>query len=144
MAREFDPHKLSNPSVFLLSMIIFLIITGFLASILYLQIFEAFQTNPGLNGVILGVLVVGILLSLIQVMRLIPEVRWVNGFRLGNPDLETNRGPVLLAPMKELLGQTGQDMSICPSNSFIGANKRIAWADRAGHVDLCDLYAVYP
>jgi len=112
VAREFDPHKLSNPSVFLLSMIIFLIITGFLASILYLQIFEAFQTNPGLNGLILGVLVVGILLSLIQVMRLIPEVRWVNGFRLGNPDLETNRGPVLLAPMKELLGQTGQDMSI--------------------------------
>lgn len=112
MAREFDPHKLSNPAVFLLSMIIFLIITGFLASILYRQIFEAFQTNPGLNGLILGVLVVGILLSLIQVFRLIPEVKWVNSFRLGNPDLETSRGPVLLAPMKALLGQTSQDMTI--------------------------------
>ena len=112
MARQYDPHKLSNPSVFLLSMVLFLIITGFLASILYRQILEAFQTNPGLNGLILGVLVVGILLSLIQVVRLIPEVRWVNSFRLGNPDLETSRGPVMLAPMKALLGQAGQEMTI--------------------------------
>ena len=112
MARQYDPHKLSNPGVFLLSMILFLIITGFLASVLYRQILEAFQTNPGLNGLILGVLVVGILLSLIQVIRLIPEVRWVNSFRLGNPDLETNRGPTMLAPMKALLGQAGQDMII--------------------------------
>ncbi|MEM7289024.1 MAG: MotA/TolQ/ExbB proton channel family protein [Pseudomonadota bacterium] len=93
-------------------MIIFLIITGFLVSVLYRQIMEAFQTNPGLNGLILGVLIVGILLSLIQVFRLMPEVNWVNSFRLGNPDLETSRGPVLLAPMKALLGQAGQDMSI--------------------------------
>jgi hypothetical protein len=112
VAREFDPHKLSNPGVFLFSMIIFLIITGFLASILYRQIFEAFQTNPGLNGLILGVLVVGILLSLIQVFRLMPEVNWVNSFRLGDPDLEVARDPVLLAPMKALLGQTRQDMTI--------------------------------
>ncbi len=112
MAREYDPHKLSNPSVFLLSMVIFLIITGFLAAILYRQILQAFQTNPGLNGLILGVLVVGVLLALIQVVRLIPEVNWVNSFRVGNPDLDSAREPVLLAPMKALLGQTGQDMTI--------------------------------
>ncbi len=112
MAREFDPHKLSNPGVFLLSMVIFLIITGFLASVLYRQILTAFQTNPGLNGLILGVLAVGILLSLVQVIRLIPEVKWVNTFRLGNPDLDGARPPVLLAPMRALLGEAGQDMSI--------------------------------
>lgn len=116
MAREYDPHKLSNPSVFLLSMVIFLIIAGFLAAILYRQILEAFQTNPGLNGLILGVLVVGVLLSLIQVVRLMPEVSWVNSFRVGNPDLESAREPVLLAPMKALLGQTGQDMTISTSS----------------------------
>ena len=112
MAREYDPHKLSSQSVFLLSMIIFLIITGFLASILYRQILSAFYTNPGLNGLILGVLVVGILLSLLQVTRLIPEVRWVNSFRLGTAELEVSRDPVLLAPMKALLGQNGHEMSI--------------------------------
>jgi len=112
VAREFDPHKLSNPSLFLVSMVIFLIITGFLAAILYRQILSAFETNPGLNGLILGVLVVGILLSLIQVIRLIPEVRWVNSFRQGNPDLDIGREPVLLAPMKALLGQSSQEVSI--------------------------------
>ena len=112
MAREYDPHKLSNPSVFLFSMIIFLIIVGFLGAVLYRQILTAFVTNPGLNGLILGVLIVGILLAIIQVVRLIPEVKWVNSFRQGNADLETSREPVLLAPMKALLGQTGQEMSI--------------------------------
>ena len=112
MAREFDPHKLSNLSLFLLSMVIFLIITGFLAAILYRQILSAFYTNPGLNGLILGVLAVGILLSLIQVIRLIPEVRWVNSFRKGNPDLDVGHEPVLLAPMKTLLGQSRQEVSI--------------------------------
>lgn len=112
MAREYDPHKLSNPSVFLFSMIIFLIIVGFLGAVLYRQILTAFVTNPGLNGLILGVLIIGILLAIIQVVRLIPEVKWVNSFRQGNADLETSREPVLLAPMKALLGQTGQQMSI--------------------------------
>ncbi len=112
MAREFDPHKLSNPGVFLASMIIFLIIVSFLGAILYRQIASAFVTNPGLNGLILGVLVVGILLALIQVFRLIPEVTWVNSFRQGNAELETSREPVMLAPMKALLGQSGQDMTI--------------------------------
>lgn len=93
-------------------MVIFLIIVGFLAAILYLQILTAFVTNPGLNGLILGVLLVGVLLALIQVLRLIPEVSWVNSFRRGNPDLETGREPVLLAPMKALLGQTGNDVTI--------------------------------
>ena len=112
MAREFDPHKLSNPAVFLFSMIIFLIIVSFLGAILYRQILIAFVTNPGLNGLIFGVLLVGILLALIQVIRLMPEVKWVNSFRQGNADLETRRGPVMLAPMEALLGQSGHDMSL--------------------------------
>lgn len=112
MAREYDPLKLSNPNVFLFSMVIILIIFGFLGAILYRQIFEAFITNPGLNGLIFAVLFVGILMILAQVIRLIPEVRWVNSFRMGNPDLEISREPVLLAPMKALLGQSSQDVSI--------------------------------
>jgi membrane associated rhomboid family serine protease len=95
-----------------MSMVIFLIITGFLAAILYRQIFTAFETNPGLNGLILGVLAVGVLLALAQVIRLIPEVRWVNSFRQGDLDLDVGREPVLLAPMKALLGQTSRDVSI--------------------------------
>ncbi|MFI0842664.1 MotA/TolQ/ExbB proton channel family protein [Mesorhizobium sp. IMUNJ 23232] len=98
----YDPYKLSSPQVFLLSMLIFLAIVAFIAAILTRQITSAFSTNPGLNGLIAGVLLVGILLAFGQVTRLFREVRWVNSFRAGS---ETNE-PVLLAPMKAMLGRS--------------------------------------
>jgi hypothetical protein len=98
----YDPRKLSSPQVFLLSMLIFLAIAGFVAAILYRQISSAFATNPGLNGLIVGVLAVGILLAFLQVIRLFREVRWVNSFRAGSETTE----PVLLAPMRALLGRS--------------------------------------
>lgn len=101
-ASPYDPQKLSSPQVFLLSMLVFLAIAGFVAAILYRQISAAFTTNPGLNGLILGVLAVGILLAFVQVVRLFREVRWVNSFRAGSETTE----PVLLAPMKALLSRS--------------------------------------
>ncbi len=98
----YDPQKLTSPQVFLLSMLVFLAITGFIAAILYRQISAAFTTNPGLNGLILGVLIVGIVLAFLQVVRLFREIRWVNSFRAGSETTE----PVLLAPMKALLGRS--------------------------------------
>jgi len=98
----YDPYKLSSPQVFLLSMLVFLAIVAFIAVILTRQITSAFATNPGLNGLIAGVLLVGILLAFGQVARLFREVRWVNSFRAGS---ETNE-PVLLAPMKALLSRS--------------------------------------
>ena len=112
MAKPFDPHRLSSPRVHLLTMLIFLILVGFLSAILYRQIAAAFVTNPGLNGLIIGVLLVGILLALVQVFRLMREVSWVNSFREGSAELDAVRDPVLLAPMKTLLGQSGRDMSL--------------------------------
>jgi biopolymer transport protein ExbB/TolQ len=72
--------------------------------VLYRQILGAFMSNPGLNGLILGVLFIGILLSFRQVIRLFPEVAWVNNFRLADPGLAVERPPVLLAPMAAILG----------------------------------------
>jgi hypothetical protein len=99
--QDSDPRDLSSPQVFLLSMLIFLAIAGFVAAILYRQISAAFQTNPGLNGLIAGVLAVGILLVFGQVVRLFREVRWVNSFRAGSEATQ----PVLLAPMKSMLSR---------------------------------------
>lgn len=108
---DYDPRNLSSPQVFLLSMLVFLAIAGFVVAILYRQISSAFQTNPGLNGLILGVLAVGILLGFGQVLRLFREVRWVNSFRAGTQA----RDPVLLAPMKALLGRSSA-MSLSTSS----------------------------
>jgi len=99
---EYDPYRLSSPQVFVLTMLIFLAITGFVAAILYRQVSHAFNANPGLNGLILGVLGVGILLAFAQVVRLFREVRWVNSFRAGSEA----GNPVLLAPMKALLSRS--------------------------------------
>lgn len=105
--KDFDPHKLSSPQLFLLSMVVFLAIVGFIAIILSRQIASAFSTNPGLNGLIVGVLLVGILLAFGQIIRLFREIRWVNNFRAGSDAGE----PVLLAPMKAMLGRSSMAFS---------------------------------
>jgi hypothetical protein len=102
MAVEIDPYKLSSPRIFLLRMVVFLILVGFLVLILNKQIHTAFMANPGLNSLIFFVLAVGIILTLRQVIRLFREVRWVNALPRGMAD-EVAR-PVLLAPMATLLG----------------------------------------
>ena len=43
-------------------------------------------------------------MSFRQVIRLFPEVAWVNGFRLADPGITVERPPVLLAPMATILG----------------------------------------
>lgn len=101
---ELDPYKLSSPRVFLLRMSIFLALAGFVALILNQQIRQAFLANPGLNALIFAVLIIGVLLSFRQVVRLFPEVRWVNDFRMSEPGLALRDQPRLLAPMASLLG----------------------------------------
>ena len=104
MAKELDPLKLSSPRIFLFRMLIFVVLGGLVAFLLYRQIQVAFMANPGLNGLILGVLLIGIILAVRQVVRLYPEIAWVNNFRLADPGLAVERPPVLLAPMAAILG----------------------------------------
>jgi hypothetical protein len=104
MSQDIDLLKLSSPRIFLVRMLIFLILCSLIAVVLYKQIWAAFLANPGLNAVIIGVLLVGILLSFRQVIRLYPEVAWVNSFRVADPGLAVDRPPVLLAPMATILG----------------------------------------
>jgi hypothetical protein len=97
-------HKsLTPPGIFVIRMLIFLTLVGFLAAILHEQLTVSFMQNPGLNGLILGVLVLGILYSFRQVIRLYPEIRWVNAFRISDPGLAIAYQPKLLAPMATML-----------------------------------------
>ncbi|MGE5267172.1 MAG: flagellar motor protein MotA [Deltaproteobacteria bacterium] len=96
-------RKLTPPGVFLLRMLIFLTLVGFLAAVLHEQLKTAFLTNPGLNGLIVGVLLLGIVYAFRQVMRLYREIRWVNAFRISDPGLTIDTQPVLLAPMATML-----------------------------------------
>ena len=84
MPKEIDSKKLSSPMVYLWKMIIFLIIAAFIFVILNQQIVVAFNSNPGLNGLIFFVGLIGILLTLVRVIRLFREVSWVNNFQNGS------------------------------------------------------------
>jgi hypothetical protein len=112
MAHDLDPFKLSSPRIFLVRMLVFLILCALLVVILYKQIWAAFLANPGLNAVIILVLLIGVVLAFRQVIRLFPEVAWVNGFRLADPGLAVARPPVLLAPMATILGDRVGRMAI--------------------------------
>src|SRR5437868_4567243 len=112
MAQDIDPFKLSSPRIFLVRMVVFLVLCALIVIVLYRQILTAFLANPGLNALIIGVLVIGIALALRQVIRLFPEVNWVNSFRLADPGLAVERPPVLLAPMAAILGDRIGRMAI--------------------------------
>ncbi|MFK7791256.1 MAG: flagellar motor protein MotA [Devosiaceae bacterium] len=101
MADSADPHSLSRPTIYLALMAVFVALAGFLALILYRPISTAFAANPGLNGLIIGVLLLGIVLAVFQVIRLMPEIRWVNAFRL------VDHGAGLDQPNPRLLSQLG-------------------------------------
>jgi hypothetical protein len=107
-------RSLTPPGVFLLRMLVFLTLVGFLAAILHEQLVLSFMNNPGLNGLILGVLVLGILYAFRQVIRLYPEIRWVNSFRIADPGLDQGRAPKLLAPMATMLRDRTGHLSLSP------------------------------
>jgi len=96
-------RTLTPPGVFLIRMLVFLTLVGFLAAILHEQLTKSFMNNPGLNGLIAGVLFLGIIYAFRQVTRLYPEIRWVNAFRISDPGLAISHQPVLLAPMSTML-----------------------------------------
>jgi len=104
--------KLTRPQVFLWRMTLFLVLAVLLTIILdgqTGQLRRSFLANPGLNGLIIGVLVVGVVYSFRQVLRLYPEINWVNNFRISDPGLTVEKSPVLLAPMATMLrDRTGQ------------------------------------
>ena len=102
---EIELNKLSSPRIFLVRMLVFLVLCALLMVVLYKQIILAFFANPGLNALIGLVLLIGTILSFRQVIRLYPEVAWVNNFRIADPGLAVERQrPRLLAPMAAILG----------------------------------------
>ena len=101
-------HKtLSAPAIYLVRMLVFLSLVVLLATILVMQkdsnLLASFKTNPLLNSLILGVLLFGVLFAFRQVVRLYPEIKWINAFRIADPGLASEYNPVLLAPMATML-----------------------------------------
>lgn len=97
---EIRRGPLARPVIYLGRMLVFLILVGFLAFILFKQITPAFLANPGLNGLILGVLLIAVLIAFGQVIRLFRETTYVNAVASG---AQAKRPPALLAPMAPMI-----------------------------------------
>jgi hypothetical protein len=110
-----DAPPLTPPRRYLVRMTVFLVLVGFLVFILYRQLWGAFLANPGLNGLILAVLMVGIILAVRQVWRLFGEVRWVNDVH--NETLMPPDTPVLLAPMAGLISSRAHRSTLSVSTT---------------------------
>src|SRR5271168_1019799 len=107
---------------FLLRMMLFLVLVSALVVALGRPLFNAFMGNPGVNGVILVILLAGIVYIFRQVLLLDPEIDWIDSFRYGRagdegaPE-EDRPAPRLLAPMARMLGtRQGRRVSLSASS----------------------------
>jgi hypothetical protein len=105
-------RSLSTPGLYVWRMFVFLVLVGLLVAVLHRQLWEAMLNNPGLNLLICFVLLSGVLYAFQQVLRLYPEIRWVNAFRIADPGLSISHRPVLLAPMATMLRDRTGSLSL--------------------------------
>ena len=89
---------------FLLWMVGFLVGVAVLAMLLGRPLVSAFLGNPGINGVILVILLCGIVYIFRQVLLLDPEIDWIESFRYREVGDDDRPPPRLLAPMARMLG----------------------------------------
>jgi hypothetical protein len=94
---------MTSPSSYLIRMLVFLIAVGIVAALLSPVLITAFDNNPVLNSLILLILLLGILWNLNQVLRLRPEVRWLETYQTSRSRLAALPSPKLLAPMASML-----------------------------------------
>jgi hypothetical protein len=93
-------------------MFVFLVLVGLVVALLHERLWNAMLQNPGLNFLICFVLVAGTFYAFSQVLRLYPEIRWLNAFRIADPGLAISARPVLLAPMATMLRDRSGSLSL--------------------------------
>lgn len=84
-------------------MLAFIALVAVLAALLLEPLTAAFMANPGFNGLIVGVLVIGMAINLRQVLAMQREAGWLDRFRRSDPDKPLNEQPRLLAPLARML-----------------------------------------
>jgi hypothetical protein len=96
---------ITRPRRFVLRMLLFVAAVLSVAAVLHRTLIEAFLATPLLNGLILGVLLVGVVYTFRQVLALEREVEWLETFRRNRPGLAGLGAPRLLAPMAAMISE---------------------------------------
>ena len=100
---------MTPPLGFLWRMVGFLAMVTAVAVLLAPELAGAFGSNPLLNGLILGVLLIGVVWNLRQVLTLRPEVAWLENFRAPKLGAPAQAAPKLLGPMASMFSARRSD-----------------------------------
>lgn len=114
--------RLTGIRRYLIRMAVFLGVVAILIAMLSPVLQMAFLHNPALNGTILAILVFGCVFSFSQVLRLKPEIDWLEQFGRdqGNSQSSTivPTSPIrMLAPMAAMLGERKGKLSLSPNST---------------------------
>src|SRR3546814_5173390 len=84
-------------------MIVFLVLVAGVLTAIQRPIRHIFMANPVLNGLVIGVLCIGILYVFRQILLLRPEVEWIEAYRHLGPSAALPKPPTFLKPMAAML-----------------------------------------
>jgi hypothetical protein len=110
-----EETRFSRPLRFVIRSVLFLALIGFLGFILQAGLVTAFMTNPGLNGLILGSLLVGVLIALRELWRVHTEARAATRLAADPGQAQIRRGQVI-APLGPVLPAL-DNRSLAPSQA---------------------------
>jgi hypothetical protein len=96
---------MTSPNRYIYRVLFFLVLVLALIGVLFEVIVRAFLQNPALNGLIIGVLLLGIAYAIRRILMLRAEVAWIEAFRTAGPGFSMAAPPRLLAPVAGALGE---------------------------------------
>ena len=103
---------MTDPRRYLIRMLVFLLVVAVIAGLLHAPLWRAFMGNPALNGVIVGALFLGIAYAFRQILRLVPERRWLTAIQKTGKLDNRQVKPVLLATVNAMLADQRQEAQL--------------------------------
>lgn len=94
---------------------LFLLIVLAIGGLLWQPLLRAYLANPVFNGMILGVLLIGIIINARQVARLRPEVQWIEQFRRGDSrELAPPQRGLMASAARMLIARRREQLVLSP------------------------------
>ncbi|WP_323761890.1 hypothetical protein [Maricaulis sp.] len=102
----------TGPWRYIIWMALFTAVVAALGIFLIEPLEAAFRANPAINGLILGVLVIGVLYTYAQALGIGPAARWLVRFRSAEERASLPKPPALIAPMASMISSADGRVSL--------------------------------
>ena len=100
---------MTDPRRYIIRMMLFLGLVAIIIGLLLKPLISAFMGNAALNSLIIAVALIGIIYVILQVLRLVPEVRWLSDIQRTRKLNPNAAKPVLLATVNVMLADARSD-----------------------------------